>query len=139
MFMVSLYASVIKTHPYQSSYFNEIIGGINGAVRRGLETEYWGNAYLGVLPFMNQHPDKVYWLYMMDIDPKLRLGFAIYKESGHLDKKVRFGDKTNSDYLILLIRQGFFNEEMWDYYRNRKPVFSVRLNGTDLACVYKMK
>ncbi|MBW1800870.1 MAG: hypothetical protein JRJ85_09075, partial [Deltaproteobacteria bacterium] len=139
VFVVSLYVSVFKTHPYQSSYFNEITGGLKGAVRRGFEAEYWGSAYLGLLHFMNRHADKVFWLSMMDIDPRLRFKFAVYIENGHLDKKIRFGNKTNSDYLILLIRQGFFNEDMWDYYRNRKPVFSVRLDGTALASIYKIK
>jgi 4-amino-4-deoxy-L-arabinose transferase-like glycosyltransferase len=139
IFMVTIHASIIKPHPYQSSYFNELIGGVDGAVKKGFEAEYWGNAYIGVLPWMNQHPRSTFWVYMADLEPKVLWGFDLYKENRMLDQGVKFGNKKNSDYLILLIRQGFFNEEMWGYFRYEKPVFSVRLSKTNLVNIYRIK
>jgi hypothetical protein len=76
---------------------------------------------------------------MADLESKVLWGFDLYKENGMLDQAVKFGNKKNSDYLILLIRQGFFNEEMWGYFRYEKPVFSVRLSKTNLVNIYRIK
>jgi len=138
LFVWTVYSSIIKIHPYQSSYFNELIGGIDGAAQRGFEPEYWGNAYIGALEWLNKHPENKYWIYMADLEPKILWGWELYKKDGWLDKSIQFGDKNNSDYLILLIRPGFFSEEMWEYYKYRKPVFSVKLSQTNLVNIYKI-
>jgi len=138
LFGLTLYSAIFKVHPYQSSYFNEIIGGVDGASKRGFEPEYWGNAYIGALRWMNEHSEKTFWIYMADIEPKILWGLELYKKDGLLKKSVKFGNKNNSDYLILLIRQGFFNEEMWRYYKYGEPVFSVKLSQTNLVNIYKL-
>jgi len=135
VFIVTIHTSIMKPHPYQSSYFNGLIGGIDGAVKNGFEAEYWGSAYIGILPWMNQK----FWVYTADLEPKVLWGFDEYKENGMLNKTVKYGDKNNSDYLVLLIRQGFFNEEMWKYYKYEKPVFSVQLSQTNLVNIYRLK
>jgi len=138
LFILTVYTSICKIHPYQSSYFNEVIGGIDGATQKGFEPEYWGNAYIGTLKWLNEHPGGKYWLYMADLEPKILWGWELYKKDGLLDKSIQFGNQRNSDYLILLIRPGFFDEEMWRYYRHHKAVFSVKLSQTSLINIYKM-
>lgn len=138
LFVWTVYSSVIEIHPYQSSYFNEVIGGVDGAAQRGFEPEYWGNAYIGVMEWLNKHPENKYWIYMADLEPKILWGWELYKKDGRLDKSIQYGDKNDSDYLILLIRPGFFSEEMWEYYKHIKPVFSVKLSQTDLVNIYKI-
>ena len=39
--MVTVYQSVIRIHPWESAYYNEIVGGIHGAYQMGFETDYW--------------------------------------------------------------------------------------------------
>jgi hypothetical protein len=136
LFALTVYFSIVKIHPYQSSYYNELVGGIKGAQKMGLETECWGNAYIGALPWMNDHRDQTFWIYMADIEPRILWGFDFYKQAGLLEKSVKFGSRQDSDYLVLLDRQGFFNEEMWRTYRTQKPVFSVHLSGVDLVSIY---
>jgi len=138
LFSMTIYSSVVRIHPYQSSYYNELIGGIDGAVKKGFEAEFWGNAHRGALPWLNAHPQHTYWVYLVDLEPRLSWGFDLYKEDGLLDPAVRFGDKDNSDFLVLLIRQGFFSPQMWDYYKNQEPVFSVRLSQTQLVNIYRV-
>lgn len=136
---LTAYFSILKIHPYQSSFFSEIIGGIDGAVKRGFEAEYWGNAYKGALKWMNERSGSTYWIYMTDLEPRILWGFELYKEDGLLNKNVKFGGKRDSKYLILLMRQGFFSEEMWAYYRNKKPIYSVTLSQTNLVSIYKLE
>jgi len=138
LFAFTVYSSIIKTHPYQSSYYNELIGGAEGAAQKGFELDYWGNAYLGVLPWMNQHAQSTFWIYMADLEPIVLWGFDLYKKDGLLKESVKFGSKNDSDYLLLLIRQGFFDEEMWNFYKHKQPVFSVKLGQTNLVNIYKL-
>lgn len=138
LFAFTVYSSIIKTHPYQSSYYSELIGGVEGAAQKGFELEYWGNAYLGALPWMNQHAQSTFWVYMADLEPIVLWGFDLYKKDGLLKDSIKFGHKKESDYLLLLIRQGFFDEEMWNFYKHKQPVFSVKLGQTNLVNIYKL-
>ena len=137
LFIMSLYVSVIKIHPYQSSYYNEVVGGIEGASEKGFEHEYWGSAYLDTLQWLNLYSANSFWLCMTAIDPKACFPFAFYKEIGLLNKKVRFTSKDKADYAILLIRQGFFDKDMWEYFLTEHPVFSVNVSNTPLVGIYK--
>lgn len=132
LFSLSTYNSIIKYHPYHSSYFNEVIGGVDGAEKRGFEVEYWGNAFIGTLSFLNKHSDSTFWIYN---HPSR---YRFYDEAGLLKKNIKFGDKDNSDYLIVLNRKGHFNEEIWNYYKYEKPVFSVCVSKTSLVNIYKL-
>ena len=138
LFVWTAYSSIIKIHPYQSSYFNEVIGGVDGAAQKGFEPEYWGNAYIGGLEWLNKHPENRYWIYMADLEPRILWGWELYKKDGRLDKSIQYGEKNSSDYLILLIRPGFFDEEMWHTYIYKEPVFSVKLSQTSLVNIYKL-
>jgi hypothetical protein len=48
--MGSMAAGFLR-YPYQSSYYNEWVGGARGA-ERSFELECWGNAFKGALPWM---------------------------------------------------------------------------------------
>jgi hypothetical protein len=43
----------IKLHPYQYTYYNNLIGGVEGAFRR-FETDYWATSYRQATLFINQ-------------------------------------------------------------------------------------
>ncbi|MGQ9732190.1 MAG: ArnT family glycosyltransferase [Candidatus Zipacnadales bacterium] len=47
--------SLIEVHPYQLSYYNLFIGGLQGAVARGMEATYWGDTYLASVAFVASH------------------------------------------------------------------------------------
>jgi 4-amino-4-deoxy-L-arabinose transferase-like glycosyltransferase len=139
LLLVSAYFGVVRTHPYQSSYYSKVVGGVDGAVQRlGLEADYWGNSYRGLLPWMNEHNEETVWLFRRETDPYLLNAFDYYIEDGLLQQPVRSAGK-DSTYVILLIRQGFFTEEMWSYYTEEEPVFAVRLSNTILAGIYRLR
>jgi len=133
LFSFSFYHSIIKYHPYQSSYFNEVIGGVDGAAKKGFDVEYWGNAFIGTLPFLNAHSDSTFWVYHHPAR------YRFYDREGLLKKNIKFGDRNNSDYLVLMIRPGSFNQEMWEYFRCKDPVFSVRVSKTALVNIYRLR
>jgi len=139
LLLVSAYFGVVRTHPYQSSYYSEVVGGVDGAVRLGFEADYWGNSYRGLLPWLNEHAEETFWFPRGDVDPYLFETFRYYVEDGLLEKPLHFSSKEDSTYMIILVRQGFFTEEMWDYYTEEEPVFATRLSNTILAAIYRLR
>ncbi len=144
---------VLKIHPYELSYYNKIIGGIQGAYRRGMEVTYWFDAInkpainaLNSLP-----PDAV-----ISIWPMPRNYFEFLQEKGSLRKDLRFvatdiavtGGKKGvhfsfngiqPHYLLLLSRFGSFNRFYWSVYRHSIPVYSQGINGIPLVMLYRWK
>ena len=78
------------------------------------------------LEWLNQHNYSPFWLCMTAIDPKAYFPFAFYKDSDLLNEKIRFTSKDKSDYAVLLVRQGLFDQEIWEYFLTQDPVFSVK-------------
>lgn len=134
--LATLYFSVIRIHPWESSYYNELVGGVSGAERLGFETEYWGNAYQGVLPWMNEHKEST-----MCVSPTTH-PFYYYQAMGQIEAEVVFNaDRNVCDYAVILMRQGFFikNSSIATIVRTQKPVYSVLLDGVPLVGIYDIR
>jgi 4-amino-4-deoxy-L-arabinose transferase-like glycosyltransferase len=56
--------AVGNTYPYQLSYYNPFIGGLRGAVARGMEATYWGESYLEAANFLlpRLSPNDLVWV-----------------------------------------------------------------------------
>lgn len=132
----TLYDSVVRIHPFESSYFNEVIGGINGANSMGLEVEYWGNAYLATLPYLNNHKGTMFCVY------PTTLPFYYYQAMGQIEGGVIFESQGDScEYMVVLMRKGFFSKYsgLETIIAKHTPVYSVQLDGVDLVGIYTMK
>ncbi|MCX6793683.1 MAG: hypothetical protein NTY06_01110, partial [Candidatus Gottesmanbacteria bacterium] len=133
VWIVTIYFSVIRIHPWESAYYNEFVGGISGAKKIGMETEFWGNAYLGVLPWMNAHKKD-----MMCVSPTTH-PFYYYQAMGQIEPGVVFNADVNvCTYLVVLMRQGLFirDPNVANIVHTQKPVYSVLLDGVPLVSVY---
>lgn len=77
--------AVAGTHPFQLSYYNILIGGLQGAAARGMEATYWGDSYMAACHFLEARlrPDDVVWVdlpgcewivkhYLAPVHPTLR-------------------------------------------------------------------
>jgi hypothetical protein len=137
--LVSVYTSVIRIHPWESSYYNELVGGIPGAYHMGFETEYWGNSYMAVLPWMNAHKDE-----KMCVWPTTH-PFYYYQAMGMIEGGVVFNEAQDTcKYAIVLMRQGLFGQNIFieQLVSNKRPVYTVSSDGIVLVGVYdteKMK
>jgi 4-amino-4-deoxy-L-arabinose transferase-like glycosyltransferase len=130
---VSLFFSVVAYHPYQSSYFGEVIGGVDGARRLGFEVHYWCSAYKDLAPWLAENSGKSYHV------PTCTHLLDFYRKQGALDSSVRFRPPWEADRVVLVGRFGVFRDEAWDYYRNREPVFSVKVSNTTILGVYELE
>jgi hypothetical protein len=50
-------ASLVRLHPYQSSYFNALVGGLGGAAGR-YETDYWVSSYREAMLWLNERAEE---------------------------------------------------------------------------------
>lgn len=129
----TIYASVIRIHPWESAYYNEFIGGIAGANRIGMESEFWGNSYLAVLLWMNANKK-----HAMCVTPTTH-PFYYYQAMGQIEPGVVFtADKTSCEYVIVLMRQGVFIRDPFiaRVVGSQKPVHTVSVDGVPLVGVY---
>ncbi|MFC1496680.1 glycosyltransferase family 39 protein [Candidatus Margulisiibacteriota bacterium] len=133
LILATIYFPIIKLHPFQQTYYNELLGGRKGAVNAGFELEYWGSPYKELIPWMNKNSGSSYYVYIA-----LNI-FQAYQRLGLLNEKIAFKHPRDSNYLILLNRQGTYNKMMWHYYLNKKPIYSVKSGGLSLVNVYKLR
>jgi hypothetical protein len=52
---------IIQLHPYEYVYFNELVGGVNGAYRR-YELDYWATSYREAMDFVNRRASPGAWI-----------------------------------------------------------------------------
>jgi len=130
----------ISYHPYQTSYYNELIGGIKGAQGK-FDVEFWAHPYKQALFYLNSNaplnskvtipmaPD-VAALYLRN-----DLKTQVNKENlASVDPKIY----EKSDYIVVLNRQSFFDwYGITPYIKNHLPIYSLSLDGVPLVSIYK--
>lgn len=132
--------ATIQIHPYQLSYYSELVGGLPGATRLGLETTFWCETYQDALPYLNQHAESgaAVWA-----ENPFVLRF--YQQSGMLrqDLQISGGDTVSpwaADYAVVEMRQtGFaYTPEILSVMAQRQPVYTLAHQGVALLHVYKV-
>jgi 4-amino-4-deoxy-L-arabinose transferase-like glycosyltransferase len=57
LYLVYILTVMVRLHPYQSVYFNQLVGGLPGAYGR-YETDYWGNSYKAAVRLLTEHLER---------------------------------------------------------------------------------
>lgn len=136
LFAGTVYTSVIRIHPHESSYYNELAGGMSGAYRSGFETEFWGNANMEILPWMNEHKNVP-----MCVWPTTH-PFYYYQGMGQLDRQIQLvATRDDCHLLVVSMRQGLFFRDPFvgKVVESHVPVHSVKVDGVPLVAVYDIK
>jgi hypothetical protein len=50
--------AMVRLHPYQYVFYNHLVGGLPGAVKRGLKTDYWVHTYKEAVSRLEQYLEK---------------------------------------------------------------------------------
>jgi 4-amino-4-deoxy-L-arabinose transferase-like glycosyltransferase len=131
--------AVIRTHPYQLAYYNELVGGTAGATRRGFETIYWGQVFKEAPPFLNR---------ITTVSPRVLVipKGVIYliefqRAAGSLRTDIELtGDEAEAgrvDYVMFQAMQSDYTNLCWRLVREVEPAWAVRMeDGTPLLLVY---
>ncbi len=132
--------SIVRIHPYQLSYYSELVGGLPGATRLGLETTFWCETYRAALPYLdeNAQPAASVWA-----ENPFVLRF--YQRHGMLrgDLEVVGGDVVSpctADYVVAQVRQtGFhYTPEIVSIMHEYEPTYTLAREGVSLLHVYRL-
>jgi tetratricopeptide (TPR) repeat protein len=129
---------IIKNHPNEYVYFNELVGGIDGAYGN-YETDYYSNSCREAGEWIaKQHPNEKLVVcinnepltasyYANKINPNLQFQWVREYEE----------QKPNWDYLILTSRTYSKNELLNGAFPPKGTVYTVMADNVPLACVVK--
>ncbi|MFT7621679.1 MAG: 4-amino-4-deoxy-L-arabinose transferase-like glycosyltransferase [Myxococcota bacterium] len=105
---------IVRLHPYQVTFFNALVGGLDGATDR-YETDYWASSYKEAIEWLNERADTEPsrpLLVVVSGTNYVRDGAQYYaRENIHVattedlyDKAVR---RDQVDYYVVLNKQGW--------------------------------
>lgn len=115
-------------HPYQLAYYGELAGGPWGAKRLGFETTYWGDSFDGkAVEYLNAHVPENGRVALVAVGDFV---WRIYQQvNGEVRRDIREGDFSRDewDYLVVVPRQGWFNDPEREFVATHTPVWTSGL------------
>ncbi|MDP1722104.1 MAG: glycosyltransferase family 39 protein [Candidatus Gottesmanbacteria bacterium] len=157
--LLSLILPIVRYHPYQISYFNELVasnattgrisevasnatrafltgaGGIRGAWKN-FDVEYWGTSQKAAMRWLNANAPKDSYVHVLMAGDSA----AKYLRPDLLARVNKKGF-DEADYVVVLNRQSFFNR-YWgitDYMPKHKIAYTVSVQGVPLTLIYDNK
>ena len=126
----------VHVHPYGTSAYGELAGGIPGAANLGMQRQYWSNNVTGVLPWIDAHspPGGRVWLHEVN-----GLSFRDYQRNGMLRADVvPTGGPEDADLAAVQYHQEFREQEVvvWQAFGTTVPLTGLYLDETPQVVVY---
>jgi hypothetical protein len=127
---------IFRYHPYETSYFNFLIGGIKGAEGK-FDIDFWGTPQKEAMSWLNSNtpPNSKVHIVMAQSSAAVYLRDDLLKYANSKDYK-------DSDYVVLLNRESFFDlYQIRDYkekmIKDKKVVYEKSIEGVPLVWVFK--
>lgn len=118
---------MVRLHPYQYIYYNELVGGLKGAYLK-YETDYWGAAYKEAALWFNKNVNKTDQKYIIKTEGDPVSSSYYFKKN-----MTQTGIMVEADYCISFTR--------W-YLHNLCPgkiVYTVEREGVPLVFIKKIR
>ena len=136
--------ALISTNPHQYIYYNSLVGGISGAREKfgaNEVTDYWAISYRKGIDWINEYGDSkakivvpiAGWLVELVEPIWLRDGLE-YLEVGSQNELKQISETT---YIMLVERPGYFNEVAEYAVENFDVVFVESIHGVKLMTIYQ--
>lgn len=132
---------LIKLHPNENVYFNQLIGGLSGAQKINFPSwgNSYGNAYLSGINWLNKNaPENSKVSLIQGIDPNAPQ--ILFRSDISLHNYYLSGIRREGEYLMELT----FNDTgrafyyAWDYVDNfLDPVYEVKVDGVTILKIWK--
>jgi hypothetical protein len=148
---------IIRLHPFELAYYNELVGGVRGGEKIGLTTIYFASTYGAFLPQLNElPPGSKIWampnsfdvLYYYQLNGLLRPDLIMLRPPGwgsfYDNKGVKWAEGwiDEADYALIERRQTDFNEQLPNHNRildwayTHPELARVERCGVTLAALY---
>lgn len=127
-------AHLAAVHPYYLESYNIFAGGIKGANRLGFETTYWMDT---VTKGVREDIDKIPSFAKIAVYPPYYSYFHYLQQKGLLKKELIFtGERP--EFLLLIPRQGMFDEKTWKRYLRGEPIYEAQVDGVPVVLIYHL-
>jgi len=127
--------AIASIHPRELSYFNCLVGGLEGADRKGFEVSYWGEALnekvIADLNATLPQGARVKTLSFHGLAP------VILQEWGILRQDIRIDPPPPHDYLLMQYRKGFWGRFEEAVYKQLAPEQIWGEEGVPLMLLYR--
>src|SRR5258706_4819077 len=137
---ICLLIPIIKTSPYEDTYFNFLIGSLKGAKAQNIPS--WGNtfgsAYRQAVSFIDQNAEKgAKVVYAYELLPNVPTIF--YRDDLIVANSYRSGYLKLGEYVITLTYQGTNTRSYFDAYLEREmnPLYEGISDGIPVVKVWK--
>jgi hypothetical protein len=135
--LLPAFTLTVHVHPYGTSAYGELAGGIPGAASLGLQRQFWSNNVTGVLPWLNANsrPGARLWLHEVN-----GLSFRDYQRNDMLRKDVfPAGGSEDADLAAVQFHQEFREQEVlvWQAFGTWVPSTGLYLDETPQVVVYR--
>jgi|KBSMisStandDraft_5_1062788.scaffolds.fasta_scaffold00736_10 hypothetical protein len=135
--LLPAFTLTVHVHPYGTSAYGELAGGIPGAASLGLQRQFWSNNVTGVLPWIdaNSRPGTRVWLHEVN-----GLSFRDYQRNEMLRKDViPAGGPEDADLAAVQYHQEFREQEVqvWQAFGTWVPSTGLYLDETPQVVVYR--
>ena len=127
---------IARVHPYGTSAYGELAGGIPGAATLGMQRQYWSNNVTAVLPWLNRHCPPGARVYFHEVNVE---SYRTYLLTGQLRADIRYAlVPEQSDYAALQWHREFRDREpeTWNAYGTRRPATGLYLDEVPQVVVY---
>ena len=134
--IIGLIKNIVIFHPYQTSYFSPLIGGISGAQGK-FDIDFWGTPQKEAMIWLNKNAPQNSFVNVV----MAQSSAAVYARSDLLNN-LNTKDIWTSDYVVLLNKQSFFNLYPVSEYLNlrikeKKNVYTKKIDSVPLVWVFK--
>jgi hypothetical protein len=133
VFFLPPYLQTVRAAPLYLAYYNELIGGVKGAERAGMESTYWLEA---VTPaFLERVGETLPVGARLAVWPNIE-HYQWLQAHGMLRSDIVVTEQMPPEYLLLVARRASFRPYHKRIYENVRPELAVELDGVELVGLY---
>jgi len=127
---------IAHVHPYGTSAYGELAGGIPGAASLGIQRQYWSNNVTAVLPWLNAHAPRGARVFFHEVNPE---SYRAYQQAGMLRADIQYAaGPWDAQYAALQWHREFRDREpeTWNAFGTKTPATGLYLDETPQIVVY---
>ena len=134
-----LLCPIVLLHPFQLSYYGELVGGPSGAKKAGFETTYWHETFnADAIGCLNSQVPDGGRVALVGVEYRV---WQLYHALGEIRPDIRHTnfEACDWDYLVVVMRESILPAEVKEVMRKREPTWErrvSRIGGPPVCLIY---